>query len=290
MTNQTPQPDVRSYVREHYGQIAENFQIQRSLLRLRHRLEQLLWLQRSASQGEGIGVDKLYNIPEVNELPEDVTGLSLGCGDPVTLASLKPGQIVLDLGSGGGIDCFLAAKKVGPTGRVIGVDMTPAMLEKARAQPRQSGAGQCRVPPGRDRAPAGGRQHRGCDHLQLRDQPQPRQATGLPRGFPGLETRREAGGQRYRHRRPAAGSGQEKLELLGGVCSGRAGCEGLPGCHPGCRLHRCRAHPGLPAAVRRWKMQPNSWAKRSTSARFREIRSTKAVFSAKIKARKPENN
>ncbi len=64
-------------------------------------------------------------------LPEDVTGLSLGCGDPITLAGLEPGQTVLDLGSGGGIDCFMAARNVGPTGRVIGVDMTPAMLEKA---------------------------------------------------------------------------------------------------------------------------------------------------------------
>jgi ubiquinone/menaquinone biosynthesis C-methylase UbiE len=59
--------------------------------------------------------------------------MSLGCGDPVTLATLGPGQTVLDLGSGGGIDCFLAAKQVGPRGHVIGVDMTADMLEKARA-------------------------------------------------------------------------------------------------------------------------------------------------------------
>ena len=65
-------------------------------------------------------------------LPEDVTGLSLGCGDPITLAELEAGQTVLDLGFGGGIDCFMAARNVGPTGHVIGVDMTPAMLEKAQ--------------------------------------------------------------------------------------------------------------------------------------------------------------
>lgn len=65
-------------------------------------------------------------------LPPEVTGLSLGCGDPIALAGLEPGQTVLDLGSGGGIDCFMAARQVGPTGRVIGVDMTEAMLEKAR--------------------------------------------------------------------------------------------------------------------------------------------------------------
>jgi arsenite methyltransferase len=64
-------------------------------------------------------------------LPGDVTNLSLGCGDPITLAELQPGQTVLDLGSGGGIDCFMAARQVGETGHVIGVDMTPAMLQKA---------------------------------------------------------------------------------------------------------------------------------------------------------------
>ena len=80
----------------------------------------------------------------------------MGCGDPITLASLKPGQTVLDLGSGGGIDCFMAAKKVGETGHVIGVDMTAEMLEKARAQPGQAGLQERRIPPGRDRAPAGG--------------------------------------------------------------------------------------------------------------------------------------
>lgn len=59
--------------------------------------------------------------------------LGLGCGNPTALASLKKGEIVLDLGSGAGLDAFLAAKKVGPSGRVIGVDMTPEMVEKARA-------------------------------------------------------------------------------------------------------------------------------------------------------------
>ena len=75
---------------------------------------------------------KLYPLTELSELPEEVTGLSMGCGDPITLASLKPGQTVLDLGSGGGIDCFMAAKKVGESGHVIGVDMTAEMLEKSR--------------------------------------------------------------------------------------------------------------------------------------------------------------
>jgi SAM-dependent methyltransferase len=85
-------------------------------------------------------VSQIYETSDVNTLPEDVTGLSLGCGDPVTLATLEPGQTVLDLGSGGGIDCFLAAKQVGERGRVIGVDMTTTMLEKARANKAKLGA------------------------------------------------------------------------------------------------------------------------------------------------------
>jgi SAM-dependent methyltransferase len=74
--------------------------------------------------------ENLYTA-DTNWLPQEVTGLSLGCGDPITLAELQPGQTVLDLGSGGGIDAFMAARLVGPTGRVIGVDMTPEMLAKA---------------------------------------------------------------------------------------------------------------------------------------------------------------
>ncbi|NDJ33033.1 MAG: arsenite methyltransferase [Chloroflexi bacterium] len=75
----------------------------------------------------------LYDDTLIADLPVDVTGLSLGCGDPVTIAGLNPGETVLDLGSGGGIDCFLAARQVGESGHVIGVDMTPAMLERANA-------------------------------------------------------------------------------------------------------------------------------------------------------------
>jgi len=76
-------------------------------------------------------VETLYNQGDLADLPDSVTGISLGCGDPTAIANLKPGETVLDLGSGGGIDCFLAAKKVGPTGRVIGVDMTDSMLALA---------------------------------------------------------------------------------------------------------------------------------------------------------------
>ena len=72
-------------------------------------------------------------------VPGDVASFSLGCGDPISLAELQSGQSVLDLGSGGGLDCFLAAKKVGESGHVIGVDMTPEMLAKARASAERMG-------------------------------------------------------------------------------------------------------------------------------------------------------
>ena len=82
---------------------------------------------------------QLYGDNLPSDLPFDVTGLSLGCGDPVTVASLLPGEVVLDLGSGGGIDCFYAAKQVGSEGYVIGVDMTDEMLAKANANKEKLG-------------------------------------------------------------------------------------------------------------------------------------------------------
>lgn len=85
-------------------------------------------------------IQNLYESSDVMNLPEDITSLSLGCGDPVALASLQPGETVLDLGSGGGIDCFLAARRVGESGLVIGVDMTPDMIEKARENREKIGA------------------------------------------------------------------------------------------------------------------------------------------------------
>ena len=73
-----------------------------------------------------------YSPGDIESVPEESV-LGLGCGNPVALASLKEGETVLDLGSGGGIDVFLASKKVGPSGRVIGVDMTEEMVKRAKA-------------------------------------------------------------------------------------------------------------------------------------------------------------
>jgi len=77
-----------------------------------------------------------YTDADVNSVPEGAN-LGLGCGNPIALASLKEGEVVLDLGSGAGFDCFLAAPRVGPKGKVIGVDMTPEMLDKARENARK---------------------------------------------------------------------------------------------------------------------------------------------------------
>ena len=114
--------EIRSAVRQRYGQIARDFDP----------------CQQTSCCGSDealttTDIQLLYETPDAAELPLEVKGLSLGCGDPVTLAALQSGQTVLDLGSGGGIDCFLAAQKVGDAGHVIGVDMTPDMIDRARA-------------------------------------------------------------------------------------------------------------------------------------------------------------
>lgn len=116
-------PSVHESVKEHYSAIA---------------LNQAASCCTTASETSSCCSDtnasaeiKLYDSALLEGLPIGVTSLSLGCGDPVSIASLKAGETVLDLGSGAGIDCFLAARQVGETGYVIGVDMTPAMLQKA---------------------------------------------------------------------------------------------------------------------------------------------------------------
>ena len=124
--------EIQGAVRQRYGQIARDFDGAAASC-----------CGPSDCCGDTVAnvdmVEGLYEAADVAELPFDVTGMSLGCGDPVTLATLQPGQTVLDLGSGGGIDCFLAAKQVGPSGHIIGVDMTADMLEKARANARNMG-------------------------------------------------------------------------------------------------------------------------------------------------------
>ncbi|KPK65840.1 MAG: arsenite S-adenosylmethyltransferase [Planctomycetes bacterium SM23_32] len=94
-----------------------------------------------ASCGQAAGPDAVagrlgYGEQELAGLPEGAN-MGLSCGNPATLAALKPGEVVLDLGSGGGLDVFIAARNVGPTGRAIGVDMTPEMISKAPSNVEQ---------------------------------------------------------------------------------------------------------------------------------------------------------
>ena len=118
---------VRAGVRERYGKIAQGGGCCGGTS------------SRDGCGDPGALVPLGYSAEELRDLP-DGSNLGLGCGSPTALASLRPGEVVLDLGSGAGIDCFLAAKKVGPAGRVIGVDMTPEMIAKARANARAGGA------------------------------------------------------------------------------------------------------------------------------------------------------
>lgn len=118
MSNQT-QEQIHEEVKALYGRIA-----------IKSQPEVLSSCCEGDSTASCCDTSSLYDV-DTSWLPGDVTNLSLGCGDPITLAELQPGQTVLDLGSGGGIDCFMAARQVGETGQVIGVDMTPAMMQKA---------------------------------------------------------------------------------------------------------------------------------------------------------------
>ena len=92
----------------------------------------------SCSSDSSLSLKIGYSENELEKIPKSAD-LGLGCGNPGAFASLTEGEVVLDLGSGAGIDCFLAAEKVGKTGRVIGVDMTPEMIEKARTNAKKSG-------------------------------------------------------------------------------------------------------------------------------------------------------
>jgi arsenite methyltransferase len=126
-----PAPDdVKEVVREKYGQAA---------------------LRVTARQGGCCGsapgaldccdpiTADLYDAGQVGEVPDAAMQASLGCGNPTALAELKPGEVVLDLGSGGGIDVLLSAKRVGPTGKAYGLDMTDEMLALANENRRKSG-------------------------------------------------------------------------------------------------------------------------------------------------------
>lgn len=101
------------------------------------------------SGGDPISSD-LYNQLQKDELPETAVLASLGCGNPTALAGLKPGEVVLDLGSGGGIDVLLSAKRVSPGGKAYGVDMTDEMLDTRPKQLEEGRSGKRKVYERRD--------------------------------------------------------------------------------------------------------------------------------------------
>ena len=115
--------EVREMVRNRYGGIAAGGAA----------------TARAADAAQETSCSMGYSEAELASLPEGAD-LRLGCGNPQAFAAMRPGEVVVDLGSGAGIDCFLAARQVGPAGRVIGVDMTHEMLTKARANGEQVGA------------------------------------------------------------------------------------------------------------------------------------------------------
>jgi ubiquinone/menaquinone biosynthesis C-methylase UbiE len=121
--------DIKDVVKEKYGQAA---------LRVKSGGSSCC----GATAASGLGCDpittNLYDSSQMHQIPEEAVLASLGCGNPTALAKLNPGEVVLDLGSGGGIDVLLSAKRVGPTGKAYGLDMTDEMLALANENKRKA--------------------------------------------------------------------------------------------------------------------------------------------------------
>jgi SAM-dependent methyltransferase len=120
--------NIKEAVRERYSEAARRMSEGRSCCG-----------GNAALDGTNFITSNLYNVSEKGALPEAAVLASLGCGNPTALAQLKPGETVLDLGSGGGIDVLLSARRVGPTGKAYGLDMTDEMLALARENQKKLG-------------------------------------------------------------------------------------------------------------------------------------------------------
>lgn len=123
--NEQSKDQVRATVREHYGKVAKSAAPSCCAPSC---------CAPNADASLGLG----YTKEDLDAVPEGAN-MGLGCGNPQAIAALRPGETVIDLGAGGGFDCFLAARQVGEAGRVIGVDMTPDMVSKARANAERMG-------------------------------------------------------------------------------------------------------------------------------------------------------
>src|SRR3972149_1731216 len=122
--------DLREVVKQKYGQAALRVQAGRS---------SCCGSDRAVGGGSDPITSNLYSTQQSGEVPEQAMRASLGCGNPTALAQLNPGETVLDLGSGGGIDVLLSARRVGPKGKAYGLDMTDEMLALARENQRKAG-------------------------------------------------------------------------------------------------------------------------------------------------------
>src|SRR5262250_482618 len=123
-------PDIKTAVKQKYGEAA---------LRVKSGNGACCGTPaKSGGCGDPI-TSNLYDSAQAEQIPEEALLVSLGCGNPTALAELKPGETVLDLGSGGGIDVLLSARRVGPTGKAYGLDMTDEMLALAQENQRKAG-------------------------------------------------------------------------------------------------------------------------------------------------------
>lgn len=245
MTQRSPD-EVRSAVREHYGQVAKTNGA-------------VGCAPNCCSPTTGASLGLGYSAADLASVPEGAD-MGLGCGNPQAIASLREGEAVLDLGSGGGFDAFLAAKQVGVKGHVIGVDMTADMVTKARANAKTLGADNVEFRLGEiEHLPVAD----GTVDAKLRDQPLTGQGRGVPRSASGAQGGRTPRDQRRRdHEGPASGDERTnpRVGRLRVRCGAHRDHRGAPSRR---RLHRHprdaaprepRVHPRMDAG--QWRRGP----------------------------------
>ena len=214
----TDTTDIKEVVKQKYGEAA---------LRVKSGGSSCCGATASAGCCDPITAN-LYDATQAGQIPEEALLASLGCGNPTALAQLNPGETVLDLGSGGGIDVLLSARRVGPTGKAYGLDMTDEMLALANENKRKVGHRERRVSEGRDREHPPARQFRRRHHFQLRDQSLRRQRQSSARSLPRSEAGRPFRGVRRCHSRRDSARDSSERSGLGRLHRRRAGRKRLP--------------------------------------------------------------
>jgi N-acetylglutamate synthase-like GNAT family acetyltransferase/SAM-dependent methyltransferase len=137
---QLSEHEIKDAVKSHYAKAIQGTSACCGPSVPQEEIQKSAWCGPMATDQKGTFVKIAgYDKDELSRLPADAVQNSFGCGNPLAFAGVRPGQVVLDIGSGAGIDCFIAAEKVGPSGRVIGLDMTPEMIERARQNAKEAG-------------------------------------------------------------------------------------------------------------------------------------------------------